>query len=281
MQAFHRLSNGVMAPPIIVGTFEHSSALGLRTLVEDAVELGFRAFDTAPSYGNQELLGEALSSVIRSGHCSREGLFVIDKIDGWQMQTARGLVAQHVETALTKLRTDYLDLLLIHWPFPDYLLETWETFTKLHHQGVLRSIGFCNLEARHLRNLLAQDIEHPHVLQIERHPLHAAQDEIAFCREHGIAVQGYSPVCRMLPKVVESPVLKKIAATHGRSLGQIMMRWHIQSGVAPVFMTKKRERMVEYTGIFDFMLENSEIAAINAMDERFKLFLGSRACPGF
>jgi diketogulonate reductase-like aldo/keto reductase len=266
---------------MVAGTFGYRTSDELLRLLKDSLEFGFNHFDTAPSYLNHAQLGEALSTLFSSEEAKREDVFLIDKIDGWQMQETKGKVAGHVADALRNLKTDYVDLLLIHWPFPTFLVETWQSFEELRQQGITKNIGVCNVEMRHLNRLLRSATTPPDFVQIERHPLNQAKEVSNFCLDRGISLQAYSPVCRMAPKIAESSTLKSIASSHGRSLGQVIMRWHLQSQVSPVFMTTKRERLTEYRQTYDFELTQDEMSRIDEMNEDYKMFLPSRACPGF
>jgi diketogulonate reductase-like aldo/keto reductase len=266
---------------MVAGTFGYRTSSELLRLLRDSLEFGFNHFDTAPSYSNHAQLGEALSTLLSTGETKRDDVFLIDKIDGWQMQETKGKVAGHVADALHNLKTDYVDLLLIHWPFPTFLVETWQSFEELRQKGVAKNIGVCNVEMRHLNRLLGSAKTHPDFVQIERHPLNQAKEVSNFCLSRRIFLQAYSPVCRMVPKIAGSPTLQSIASSHGRSLGQVIMRWHLQSGVSPVFMTTKRERLTEYRQTYDFELSQDEMSLIGEMNEDYKLFLPSRACPGF
>lgn len=278
----YTLSNGVAAPSIVVGTFQHRNEDDLHGLIRHAINHGYRAFDTAPSYKNESMLGNVFSSLMQEGLIEREDLFLIDKIDGWQMHASKGQVRPYVEEALEKLKVDYLDLLLIHWPFPEYFMETWAAFEELYKAGLARSIGLCNVELRHLQRVAQGGSMLPHVVQVERHPLNSANDVLAYCNENQIAMQGYSPVCRMLSKVANSDVIERIAKKHNQTKGQVIMRWHFDTQVAPVFMTTREERLIEYTEIVQtFRLDQGDIAALNGMNEDFRLFLASRACPGY
>ena len=146
------MRNRVKMPSMVVGTFEHREKQHLDALIRNAVDLGFRAFDTAPSYKNEAVLGEIFEELIGDGKVRREDLFIIDKIDGWQMHQGGGNVVSSVKDALSKLRLEYLDLLLIHWPFPEYFSRTWESFVEIYCSGVAKAIvsamcgrGTCSL----------------------------------------------------------------------------------------------------------------------------------------
>jgi diketogulonate reductase-like aldo/keto reductase len=276
-----QLSNNTQMPSVIVGTFQHRDYSLLKTIVGVSLRNGFAGFDTAPSYQNEAVLGKVLSECMAELSVERKNIYLIDKIDGWQMQQTKGNVEAFVDDALHKLRTDYVDLLLIHWPFPDFFLKTWECFVDLCGRGKARSIGVCNVRNRHLSQLINESGFKPHAVQIERHPLRTAEDILQFNKENGIVTQAYSPVCRMMPDLADSDILNRLSDKYSRSKGQIIMRWHIDTGSVPVFMTQKAGRIKEYAELFDFHLEAQDIHCISGMNADYKLFLESTACPGF
>ena len=275
------MQNGIKMPSMVVGTFEHREKRHLDVLIRNAVDLGFRAFDTAPSYRNEAVLGEIFDCLIEEGKVRREELFIIDKIDGWQMYQEGGNVVSAVRDALSKLRLDYLDLLLIHWPFPEYFSRTWESFVEIYRSGAAKAIGVCNVRERHLLSLVEETNFMPHVVQIERHPLNTVAGLIGLNQKFGILSQAYSPVCRMIDRIASSSVLVEISQKHSRSVGQIIMRWHIDTGVVPVFMTTKAKRLEEYARVFEFHLGDGDVERISALNKNYKIFLESWGCPGF
>ena len=268
-------------PQLVMGTFQHGNRSTLKNLITSALRLGYYGFDTAPSYQNEEVLGSIFKELIEGGEVTREGVFLIDKIDGWQMQKSRGHITDYLEEALTKLKVNYLDLLLIHWPFPDYLNETWKSFIEVYNSGRVRAIGLCNVRERHLLPLVEQTGFTPHVIQVERHPLNTLSSLVSLNQELGAVTQAYSPICRMIDKISTSAVITTLAEKYGRSAGQVIMRWHIDSKVVPVFMTKRKARLEEYLGIFNFRLDAHDVELISSLNENYKLFLESRGCPGF
>jgi len=276
-----KLRNNVEMPRIVLGTFQHNNRDELRDLIKSALQIGYRAFDTAPSYRNEEVLGSIFEELIADGEVTRGDLFLIDKIDGWQMQQSNGNITEYVEAALSKLRVNYLDLLLIHWPFPEWLVKTWESCIAANKSGIVKSIGLCNVHERHLLSVVDNTEFTPDVVQVERHPLNSMSGLVALNEELGIITQAYSPVCRMIDKLSSSPIIAGIAEKHGRSKGQVIMRWHIDTGVVPVFMTTRSERLEEYKKIFDFHLDASDLSKISMLNENYKIFLESRGCPGF
>lgn len=251
----------------------------LKQVIRAAMESGIFAFDTAPSYGTEKVLGRILKELSYENGNNREKLFIQTKIDAWQMQESDGKVYKYVETAMKKLGVDYIDSLLIHWPVPEYFDKTWECFSKLKNDGIVRKTGICNIRFRHLKKY-AERGALPDVIQIERNPLRTCEKEIAFCLNHGIEIQAYSPLCKMDERLRDSEDLKEISQKYDKSLGQTVLRWHMDTGVTPVFTSKKPKRVKEYAGIFDFKLSEEDIALISSMNIDYKMYLESIACPG-
>ncbi|MFV0590283.1 MAG: aldo/keto reductase family protein [Draconibacterium sp.] len=276
-----RLSNDENMPAMIVGTFQHNRYQTLKDIVSICIENGFTGFDTAPSYGNEESLGKAIHESMHEQSLKRENIYLIDKIDAWQMQKTSGKVTQFVDDALLKLKTEYLDLLLIHWPIPNYFENTWDTLIDLYSRGKTKAIGICNVNERHLIHITKQSGFIPHVVQIERHPLRTDQNTVNFNRENNILTQSYSPLFRMMEPLRSSKIINKIAQKYNKNIGQIIMRWHIDTDSVPVFMTSKEYRIKEYADIFNFRLEAAEIESISSLNCNHKIFLESVGCPGY
>lgn len=251
---------------------------GLYQTIRTAAEQGIYCFDTAPSYRTEEVLGNVLARLQQEQVIRREDITIQTKIDPWQMQT--GNIRQHVQNALRKLGRSRLDALLIHWPVPEYLDDTWEVFCALYQEGIVKKIGICNLRTRHIRYMLKKRIP-PQILQIERNPLRVCAGELALCREYGVEVQAYSPLCKMDRRIADSPALADIALRRQKSVGQIVLRWHLDTGAVPVFTSTKPERVREYADVFGFCLAKEEIEMISALNEDYKMYLESCVCPGF
>lgn len=251
---------------------------GLLSVCRAALAGGITAFDTAPSYRTEEVLSRAVAQCAGEMGLHREDYEMQTKIDPIQMYN--GNVVEYFKGKLSEMRLDYVDTLLIHWPLDNYLRRTWEEMTRLKEMGLTRQIGICNLRVRHLRALAGEGIL-PDVLQIERHPLNTFDDEMEFCRNRGIPVQAYSPLCKMHPRIKGDERLQAIASRHNRDLGQILLRWHIDTGDTPIFTSKRQERVALYSHIDGFALTDEDIATISSLDCRHKLYLESLLCPGF
>lgn len=252
---------------------------GLEAVIRSAMENGIRRFDTAPSYRTESVLGRILRRLTEEMSIWREEMFVQTKIDAWQMQEGNGDVRKYVVAVLREMSLDYLDALLIHWPVPEYTEQTWSSFVAMQKEGLVKNIGICNVRMRHLERSLAAEYP-PQIVQIERNPLRTCYPEIAFCRAHGIAVQAYSPLCKMEPRLRESELLHDLAAKYRKSIGQIILRWHLDTGVSPIYTTTKADRAAEYARLEDFSLQSDEIAAIDGLNAEYKMYLESCACPG-
>ena len=243
-----------------------------------AIENGIRMFDTAPSYHTEAVLSKAVAMAAKDHGVGRKDYFMQTKIDPIQMYEGR--VEEYFKSKLQEMRFDYVDSLLIHWPVWQYFDRTWEALLKLREQGYTKRIGICNLRLRHLKSLKSRGVM-PEILQIERHPLCTFEAERQFCCDNGIMLQDYSPLCKMHPLIAQDDRLQRIAAGHGKDIGQIVLKWHIQTGAVPVFTSKKPSRVASYAHLDDFMLSGEELSVIQSLNCNHKLYLESLICPAF
>lgn len=250
----------------------------LLPLIKSAVANGIRGFDTAPSYGTEQVLGECLRTCVEEMGLERENIFIQTKVDAWQMMEGPDKVRTLVQSAMERMKLDYLDALLIHWPVPEYMEQTCQAMQEMKEEGWVRHLGVCNVRMRQLVNLPGDMMQ---IVQLERNPLRTCEREIDFCMNHQIAFQAYSPLCKMNPNIANNRDLQNITEKYHRNVGQIVMRWHLDTGVAPIFTTKKESRIQEYTKISDFHLTKAEVQIINGLNQDYKMYLESFACPGF
>lgn len=262
------------------GVSSHKEYGAFLDVVKTAVENGCRGFDTAPSYRTEGVLGKAVRACAEEFCMKREDFFIQSKIDAWQMQESDGDIAAFAERALRDMGLKRFDAFLIHWPIEPFMEKTWRSMCALRERGLAGAIGICNVRVRHLEKFRALGIV-PEMVQIERHPLMTFPREVEYCKANGIGIQAYSPLCKMHPHLRDSEVLREISERRGKSIGQIILRWHIDTGVAPVFTSRKPARIREYLNIFDFSLSEAEIGAISSLNENYKLCLESVGCPGF
>ena len=269
-------------PKIMLGTFNVESYETMDGMVKTALENKCFGFDTSPSYGTEKNLGRALKKYTDL-YKSRNKLFISTKVDGIQMYKTDGSIEKYVYESLENLQLDYLDLLLVHWPFERYLEKTWQTMEKLCKKGVTKYIGLCNINERVLNNCIDKKYFKnifPNVVQNEISPLRTCDEEIKFFMNKGLAIQAYSPLCRMIKPVKESKTLNALAEKYDKNIGQIILRWHIDRGIIPIFTSTSPKRIASNLDIFSFSLSQEDILLINNMNMNYKIFLESYGCPG-
>ncbi len=255
------LNDGKTIPQLGFGVFQIEPK-DTAEAVSQALQIGYRHIDTAEMYGNEKEVGEAVAS---SG-LDRSDLFITSKLNNGfhRPDDARRAFDQ----TLSDLGLDYVDLFLIHWPLPtrydgDYV-STWQTLEEFYRDGRSRSIGVSNFNPHHLRRLHEETTVRPAVDQIEVHPFLAQDDVRAFCHEHEIAVEAWSPIAQ--GAVLDDPTITEIARRVGKSTAQVVLRWHIQRGDIVFPKSVSPERMKENFEIFDFELEDVDMAMITGLD---------------
>lgn len=271
-----KFNNGVEMPALIQAT-NWMNYKQLKPLVLEGLKRGIRAFDTARDYANEHIVGGVLNDCLRQTGIKREDIFITTKIGN--SQQSKGDVINEIDISLRNLKTDYIDLWLMHWPYQNYYPDTWQQMQEVYRTGKVRAIGVANFEIRHLETIMS-DMP-PHCVQFEHHPLRTSEDLIRFLTNNDIAVQSYSPLCRMIRPVRESLVLQNIAKIKNKTIAQIILRWHYQLNTASVFKTTNENRLKENTDIWDFTLSHDEMLQISSLNEDYKYHLESVSCPGY
>ena len=256
-----KLSNGVEAPRLGLGTFRSEKGTEAQNAVAWALEAGYRHIDTATMYGNEEDVGLA----VEHSRVKREEVFITTKLRNDDQGYESTLKA--CEESLRLLRTEYIDLYLVHWPVTGLRGKTWEAFIKLYEQGKCRAIGVCNYTIRHLNELLANTPLIPMVNQIEIHPFLYRKELIDYCMARNIAVEAYSPLCKA--RRMDDPRLVTIAGKYQRSVGQVMIRWTLQHGWISLPKSVRKERIVENADVFNFDLAPADMLIMDSMDEGY------------
>lgn len=274
------LLNNIKMPVLAIGT-NWMNYSELKKVMKQAFLSGIRAIDTARDYGNEHIVGQVLFDLMKEMEIKREELFITTKIGN--SQQLKGNISTEIDISLKNLKVEYLDLWLMHWPFPDYYVNTWLKMEKIYFSGKVKSIGVANFDVRHLIHLLSEDISVlPMVNQVEYHPLRTIPELTEFMLQKNIKLQAYSPLCRLVPALRENDLLEKLSLKYKKSIGQIILRWHIQQGfVMPIFKTYNSNRFTENTDIFDFSLTNSEMRAVFLLNQDYKYHLESVNCPGY
>lgn len=274
-----RFHNGIEMPPIIMST-NWMDYPTMKEVVTAGLKIGYRAFDTARDYGNEHIVGRVLKECLAEQGLKREEIFITTKIGNGQQRL--GNIEEQIDISLHNLQTDYVDCWLMHWPYPDYFVDTYHKMEKVYKTGKVKAIGMANYHVRHFEQLWKEGFDiSPHCVQFEHHPMRTADDILEFCRSHNIAVQAYSPLCRMIDAIKKSSILNEMANKKGRTIGQVILRWHYQHQSVPCFKSLKPKRLAENFDIWDFELTQEEMAAINSMNCDYKYHLESASCPGF
>lgn len=284
METFE-LNNGNFLPAIGLGTFPMKHEIvkkAVAHLVENRkTDRGVVLLDTARDYGNESDLGIVLHDYL--GKSKRENLFITTKIgNSQQMNYAKGgFIEADIECSLQNLRLEYVDMLLMHWPFPELYEKTWKLMEQIYKKGLVKNIGVCNFKIRHLERLLKVADVIPVVNQIELHPLRTAETDVAYCKKNGILVQAYCPLGLMDDSLKNSVILKTLASKYHKDIAQIILRWDFQNGIASVPKSSTLERIDSNFNIFDFCLSETEMEAIHLLNRDYKFYCESFYCPGY
>lgn len=260
-----RLHDGAEIPQVGLGVLRIDDE-GVTPVVESALAAGYRHIDGAAGYNNEGGVGRAL---VNAGYATgerRRDLWVTTKLRDSEQGYDSALKAFDRQIGLLQL--EYVDMYMIHWPTPfDWRSgETWKAFVRLREEGRVRTLGVCNFLPEHLERLHEETGEWPTVNQIELHPTWQQREITAFCREHGIAVEAYSPMARGADLNAGNGAIERIAAAHGVSPAQVILRWHIENGTIIIPKSVHAERQRENLDLFGFALTEEEHAAIDALD---------------
>lgn len=255
------LNNGVAIPQLGLGVFQTREGAEVERAVSAAIETGYRLIDTAAIYGNEAGVGRA----IKASGLPREEIFITTKL--WNANHAHADALRAFDESLRKLDCGYVDLYLIHWPLPQEgkFTEAWRALEQIYGDGRARAIGVSNFKPAHLETLLRGAKTVPAVNQIELHPLLQQKETRAYCAERGIAVESYSPLMQA-GEALDHPVVTKLARAHGKTPAQVILRWHVQSGLIVIPKSVRPERIRENFALFDFELSEDDMRAIAGMD---------------
>jgi 2,5-diketo-D-gluconate reductase A len=257
-----KLNDGYSIPQLGLGTWPLDDDQ-VAAAVVTAVEAGYRHIDTAVKYGNEEGVG---NGILASG-VERSEIFVTTKLDG-QFQ-GQDRAVEGLEGSLRRMKLDYVDLLLIHWPLParDEYISTWKTFERLQAEGKVRSIGVSNFKPAHLERLFAETDVVPAVNQIQLSPAITRVAEREFHDRHGIVTESYSPLGGSGASLLDAPLLAQLGEKYDKTPGQLVLRWHIQNGLVVIPKSGDPQRMRENLDVFDFALDPQDLAEISILDE--------------
>ena len=253
-----RLNNGVMMPAIGFGVYQIPAADTERT-VSEALETGYRMIDTAASYFNEEQVGNA----IRHSALKREEVFVATKL--WVQDYEYDDALRAFDKSAKLLGLDYIDLYMLHKPYGNYY-AAWRAAERLYKEGRIRAIGVTSFSSERLQDLFLHNEVKPAVNQLETHPFFQQQAANSFLAQEGIQHEAWAPFAEGQNDIWNNAVLKAVAAKHGRTVGQVVLRWLNQRGVVVIPKTVHKERMAENLDIFGFTLSEQEMNAIAMLE---------------
>lgn len=256
-----KMNNGVEIPRFGLGTWQSASGDEAQNAVRWALEAGYRHIDTAAVYGNEQDVGAAIAA---SG-VARSELFLVTKV--WNDDQGYDKTLRAFEASAKKLRTDYFDLYLIHWPVKELRQDTWKALIRLAEEKRCRAVGVSNFTTRHLQELLAGTPLVPAANQIELSPFLQRRELVDLCRHAGITVEAYSPLAR--GRKLEDPRLLAVAQQHGKTAAQVAIRWALQHNLVVIPKSVRKERILENAQVFDFVLTPADMQVLDALDEGY------------
>lgn len=290
---------GEVIPFIGLGTFPFQGKV-MADMVKAAVNVGYRLFDTADDYFGESGIGIAINELQSEGIAKREDLFIQTKISDnnacaneplkgiffnpnskfMQHHTAEEVVREKVSISLRELQTDYIDSLLIHYPFPEYYVDVWKAMIKLKEDGIVRYIGVSNFHERHIDTLIKETGVCPEINECYASPIATKQSLVDYCNQHDCLFATYSPLMDITAGRIATEKIQPIMDKYGKSLAQIILRWNIERGCLPLPKTKNPKRLVENFDVFDFSLTQDEESLISSLNKDYQYLVESKICPG-
>ena len=233
--------------------------------ISNAIKQGFRWIDYSCAYGDGYLLGEA----IRKSGVSRLDVKITTRVSNWAQREY--CVREEFMNFLAKAQLEFVDVLQFHWPVTDLYIDTWREMERLHEEGYVKQLGVANCHPHHIEEIFKVCKYKPEVGQFEIHPLFTQKSLIEYYKQHDIQVCAYTPIARFDDRLMRLPLLKSIAQKYGKSITQIVLKWHIQNGVVPIVRTMNSAHQKENIDIFDFSLTQSEMQQIDGININSRL----------
>ena len=297
MQALKN-ANGYDIPLVGLGTFPLQGEQ-MTSMVIESVKVGFRLIDTADDYRGETGIGNAITKIKDATGLERKDLFIQTKISQdnahgdeplegiWfnryskyqKRHTVDEVVREKVLTSLRELQTDYLDSLLIHYPFPGFYEEIWASMISLQKEGLVRYIGVSNFHIEHMERLKLSG-KVPEINEIYISPIGIKEEDFQYAENNGVQLMTYSPLMDMATNRMDMSVIRSIAEKYSKSPAQILLRWNIDRGSIPLPKTKTQKRLVDNFNIFDFSLSKEDVEQINSLNYDNQMLVESKQCPG-
>ncbi|MCR4746628.1 MAG: aldo/keto reductase [Lachnospiraceae bacterium] len=269
-EKFYTLNDGFKLPKIGFGTYKVNSGDG-KNAIHQAIECGYRFFDTASLYETERMLGSA----IKESALSREDVIIETKL--WIDEMGAENAKKALEKSLTRLQTDYIDIYMIHWPrqtgtdnenWKELDLETWGAMEKMVKEGKVRHLGVSNFLPHHLKNILENCSIRPVVDQLELHPGYSQEAAVAYCKENNIVPIAWSPLGKGRDNsLIGNSILSRLSEKYGKSIQQICLRFHLQKGILPIPKASSKEHMLSNMDVFDFEISEDDIMMLSCMPQ--------------
>lgn len=251
------LLNGNEMPRLGLGVWLAKDGGETENAVSSALKAGYRLIDTASLYNNEQSVGRA----VRASGIPRNQIYITTKV--WNNEQGFDRTLKAFQCSLERLEMEYVDLYLVHWPVTETYKETYRALEKLYDQGVIKAIGVSNFQIHHLEDLMGSCRIKPMVNQVELHPLLTQKRLLSFCRTEGIQIQSWSP---LMQGRLDLPLIKELSAKYGKTAAQIVLRWHLQLGVATIPKSVHEKRILENADLYDFELEPEDMNSIDALN---------------
>lgn len=264
LQAKIELNNGVKMPQLGLGVWK-SSIDDAAKAVQTALANDYVLIDTAKQYGNESGVGKGIQAAIDAGTTTRQNVFLTTKIYNGDQFGDYDHIRQAFNGQLKALQTNYVDLLLIHWPVDGHYLQTWKALEAILKDGQARAIGVCNFDVERMTKLLDAATVKPAVNQIEFNPSIRQPEIVKFCRAQGIKMEAWSPLGN--GRLLQNPVVKSVAENHGKTTAQVEIRWGLQHGMIEIPKTVHEDRMRQNAAVFDFQLTGDEMKQLDSLDQ--------------
>lgn len=261
---FKTLHNGIKMPMEGFGVFQVRDKDECKESILNAIRTGYRLIDTAASYTNEDAVGEAVREAIAQGICTREELFITSKMWVQDMQNY-DMAKKAIVASIEKLGVDYIDLYLLHQAMKDYF-SAWRAMEDAYRGGKLKAIGVSNFYPFVLTNFCETVEIRPMVNQIETHPYFTQESALEVMNYYDVVPEAWAPLGGGRYSPFTDEMLRKIAAAHGKTVGQVVLRWNVQRGVVVIPKSVHKERIEENFNIWDFTLTDEEMKEIGSLD---------------
>ena len=249
------------------------SDLHMPNIVAEAARKGYRLFDSGRIYAYSEpSIGKGLAKT----NIARENFFLTTKISDMDItrNSSPETVEGNLEDSLRYLNAEYIDAYLLHWPHGKWL-DIYHQMESVYQKRRARAIGVCNFQLEHFRRLESEGGIRPMLCQLELHPLHSRRAIREYCDEHNIVIMAHTPTGRMCEKIRMNPALQELAKKYGKSITQIILRWHYQNGIIPIVATTSLTHMEENMDIFNFDISQEDVGKIEDLDEQYVMLPGN------